>query len=287
VSSPHSSLVWFRRDLRLSDNLALNAALRRGGAIVPVFIHDDAGEGTWKLRGPGRRWLESSLAALDASLREHGSRLVVLEGDSAEMLRRVAVAVGADAVFWNKRYEPHATARDAVVQARLEAAGIAARSFEGSLHFNPDAVQNRQEKPFQVFTPFWRHCSSLSIAAPERLSSQEFPAPSVWPVSAPLAEVAAGPTSAGGRFALGEPGELGATKRLRAFLKSGVDAYAEARDVPSLDGTSRLSAHLCFGEITPRQIWAAVAARSRSTGVFPPSRGAAVFLKELGWREFA
>ncbi len=280
------TIVWFRRDLRLADNPALNAALRRGGPVVPVFVRDELVGREWPVGVRARAWLEGSLASLDAALRKRGSRLVILEGDSVGALRRSALSTGADAVFWNERYEPESLARDGSVRAALSEAGIATQTFEGALLHDPHAVRNRQDRPFQVFTPFWRHCSSLPIAMPTRPPSQVFPAPQKWPASRGPAAGAfiSRPSAAGGAW---EPGEAAATRRLRAFVGKSMEAYAESRDFPAIDGTSRLSPHLAFGEITPRQIRAAIVARSRSSGVFPPDKGAAVFLNEIGWREFA
>ncbi len=118
------TLVWFRQDLRLQDNPALAAAISRGGAIIPVYIFDDAAEGKWPLGGASRWWLHHALASLAASLRERGSRLIIAHGASAETLRALIAQTGAGAVFWNRRYEPDIIARDAVIKTELTAAGI-------------------------------------------------------------------------------------------------------------------------------------------------------------------
>lgn len=283
-----STLVWFRQDFRLADNLALNAAIRRGGTVIPVFIADDAAEGRWPLGTRAREWRDRSLMALDGALRERGSKLVRRSGDTLQALLHLARETGADAVMWNKRYEPHAERHEASIANGLKQADVKAVSHSGALLFDPHEIRNKQGKPYQVFTPFWRHCSELQVAPAVKLAKQSLPAPPRWPALEDQHRSEAAENtdrdSAGPTF---EPGEAGAAKRLREFLRTNVDAYSEARDIPSISGTSQLSPHLRFGEITPRQIWAAVAATSRDTGVFPPSTGAAVFLKELGWREFA
>jgi deoxyribodipyrimidine photo-lyase len=283
------ALVWFRQDLRLHDNPALDAAVARGGAILPVYILDDAAEGRWAPGGASRWWLHQSLAALDRSLRERGSRLWLARGDAETILARLIDATAATAVFWNRRYEPASVARDANLKLRFAAEGIEVKSFKASLLHEPHAIANKQGGPFQVFTPYWRHCLGRDVFAPTKLKAKELPLPANVPTPAPLAELRLEPTTdwAGGIRARWEPGEAGAQRRLRAFVSGAMDGYADARNTPDHDGTSSLSPHLHFGEIGPRQVWAAVRARSRDSGVFPPNRGASTFLNEIGWREFA
>ncbi len=283
------TLLWFRQDLRLQDNPALRAALDRGAPVIPVFVLDDAAERGWPAGGASRWWLHHSLAALDAALRGRGSRLVLAHGETGAVLRALQEATGAEAVYWNRRYEPAAIARDTKLKAAFAAAGIEARSFNAALLHEPQAVRNRQGGPFQVFTPFWRHCLTLPAAPPVAAGSGALPAPARWPKSATLASLALLPRIpwAGGLAATWMPGEAGAAERLKRFVAGAMATYADRRNLPGVAGTSMLSPHLHFGEIGPRQVWAAVAAAGRGSGVFPPNKGAAVFLSEVGWREFA
>ena len=282
-------LLWFRQDFRLQDNPALAAALARGGSVVPVFILDDATEADWVPGGASRWWLHHSLAALDTALRTRGSRLVIARGETGEILRRLAKQTGARAVHWNRRYEPAVIERDRALKASLLAEGMEVKSFNAALLFEPHTVQNKAGRPFQVFTPYWRHCQTLPVEEPVKLKAGALPAPTDWPESLPIEDLALLPKLgwAGGLAAQWEPGEEAAQKRLRKFVSQAATAYAEQRDIPALDGTSSLSAHLHFGEIGPRQIWSAVRALSKDSGVFPASRGVQVFLSEVGWREFA
>ncbi len=284
------AIVWFRQDLRLEDNPALAAAAERGGPIVPVYILDEAGEGRWPMGGASRWWLHHALTALEASLRERGSRLVVARGDSQRALAGIAASTGARAVYWNRRYEPSVVARDTAVKAGLAGLGLDARSFAGSLLFEPHSVANKQGGPFQVFTPFWRHCLELPVAAPAALGAGAFAAaPDSWPPSIPIPELDLLPTVRwdAGFGAVWHPGEKGAAKRLSRFVSRAIEGYGRDRDRPDMDGTSMLSPWLHYGEISPRQVWAAVRALSADSGVFPSSAGAEVFLREIGWREFA
>lgn len=292
------SLLWFRRDLRLQDNPALHAALARGGPVIPVFVLEDehgaadrspaAQLNGSRPGGASRWWLHHSLVALDESLRERDSRLVLTRGDPTHVLLKLAAAVGAGAVFWNRRYEPAAVARDTGVRAACAAAGLEVKTFGAALLNEPDAIANRQGRPFQVFSAFWRHCLTIPVSAPVKLPTGPLPIPTAWPDSLTLAELELLPRVHwdAGWERLWSPGEAAARQRLARFVGDSIDRYDEERDFPGCDGTSRLSPALCFGEISPRQIWAAVRARARTTGVFPPSNGARVFLTELGWREF-
>jgi len=283
------SLLWFRQDLRLQDNPALLAAATRGAAVIPVYILDDAGDGAWPAGGAARWWLHHALAALDAALRERGSRLIIARGEAVEVLRDLVRATGAGALFWNRRYEPAVIARDAIIKTEFSAAGLEVKSFNAALLHEPHTIANKQGKPFQVFTPFWRHCLTLPVTVPVKSASAAVPAPERWPRSLALADLALLPAIRwdAGFPAYWEPGEAGAARRLKTFVARAMSEYADTRNLPDRDGTSMLSPWLHSGELSPRQIWAAVEACSRESGVFPPDNGARVFLSEVGWREFA
>ena len=283
------TLVWFRQDLRLQDNPAWHAALVRGAPIIPVYVLDEESEGGWKIGSAARWWLHHSLAALHDSLRECGSRLVLARGATGRVLRDLIRAVDAGAVFWNRRYEPAAVAFEQRLESVLAASGIEVKTFNASLLQEPEAIRNRQGRPFQVFTPYWRHCLTLPPRAPLKFAAESLPSPAAWPVSLRLEALELRP-KVGWDAAFSrqwEPGEKGAARRLRHFIAHEMEEYAAARDVLASEGTSRLSPHLHFGEISPRQIWSAIRKAGKDSGVFPPGRGAAVFLAELGWREFA
>jgi deoxyribodipyrimidine photo-lyase len=271
-----ATLVWFRQDLRLRDNPALDAAVKRGGAVIPVYVWAPEEEGEWASGAASRWWLHHSLAALDASLRERGSRLTVARGRAAPTLLALAKQCGADAVYWNRRYEPAAIECSAGVEAALARRGVESRSFNSALLVEPHDLPNQSGKPYQVYTPFRQRVlrdvrPPRPLRAPPRLR-----APEQWPKSTTLALL---PTVKW--YATMEqtwrPGEAGAQARLARFLKHGLPGYRAARDEMGTEGTSRLSPHLHFGEIGPRQIWHALGAQGR----------ASTFLHELLWREFA
>lgn len=288
MSASRASIVWFRNDLRLADNPALSAAVRRGGAIVPVFIWRPEEEGDWSLGGASRWWLHQSLAALSESLAATGSRLIIRRGASLASLRALLEETRGEAVFWNRRYGRQIVKRDATIKAALRADGVHAESFNGACLFEPVNVKTQQGAPYQVFTAFWKACRKLPEPSPPLKNPKRLPAPEDWPGSTAIEALGLAPKVdwAGGLRDAWSPGEQGASRQLKWFLSSGVDAYETGRDRPDQTGTSRLSPHLHFGEISSRQIWHAV---KKHEGRLSKSKreSAEAFLREVGWREFA
>ncbi|MGH3056549.1 MAG: deoxyribodipyrimidine photo-lyase, partial [Gaiellaceae bacterium] len=150
-----ASVVWFRNDLRLADNPALDAAGRAGQPIVPVFIWAPEEEGRWRPGAASRWWLHQSLTRLDADLHGLGSRLIVRPGPSLDALRDVVRTLGATAVFWNRRYEPAAITRDTAIKSALRADGVTVATSKAALLVEPWELRTKGGNPFQVFTPFW------------------------------------------------------------------------------------------------------------------------------------
>ncbi|MCB1624047.1 MAG: deoxyribodipyrimidine photo-lyase [Pseudomonadales bacterium] len=283
------ALVWFRQDLRLSDNPALAAAVASRQAIIPLYCLDDAGGGDWSAGGAQRWWLHQSLAALDESLRRRGSQLIVRRGTSREIIAELIEETGADALYWNRRYEPASSAQDTVIKAALEARGLKVVSCNGRLLNEPWKIRNRSGKPFQVFTPFWRHCLEQDDPSDPLAAPRSLEAPGRWPNALALDALALLPSFRWyDRMARSwQPGERGATVALRQFVARTIWSYAETRNIPAIGGTSRLSPHLHFGEISPRQIWHAVRKRAERDRLSANEWRTNQFLTELYWREFA
>lgn len=290
---PAPALLWFRQDLRLADNPALHAALAGGGPLVPVFLHAPHEEGAFAPGGAARWWQHESLRALEAALAERGSRLVIravpADRSSLDELRRLATETGADAVHWNRRYEPAIIARDRQIKTELRAAGLVAESHNAALLAEPWDVRNQSGKPFQVFTPFWRHLLGQLAPAPPRAAPERIAAPAAWPRSDALESLALRPRIHwyDGLQSSWQPGEAGATRVLGQFLDEVWTRYADQRDRPALRGTSRLSPYLHHGEISPRQIWHAFARTAAAHGQDGSEWRQSKFLAEVGWREFA
>jgi deoxyribodipyrimidine photo-lyase len=278
VRAMNSCLMWFRTDLRLTDNPALAAAVERGQPVVPVFIWSSDEEGKWTPGAASRWWLHQSLENLDAALRRSGSRLIIRQGSTLEVLRQLIRQTRADSVFWNRRYEPALISRDETIRQALRADGLTVQTFNSALLFEPDEIRNAAGKPFRVFTPFWKACLKWEKPTPTRPAPKRLLSPKRWPSSLPLASLQLPPAIdwAKGIRRAWMPGERGAQTALRQFLRDGVSEYSRMRDRPDIAGTSRLSPHLHFGEIGPRQVWEAL----RSGAVTP-------YLRQLGWREFA
>lgn len=283
------TLVWFRNDLRLTDNPALQSAAACGNPVLPVYIHSPEEEAPWAPGAASRWWLHQSLLRLDEALRVRGSGLIVRTGPALETLRAVAKETGARAVHWNRRYEPVVTARDTRVKEGLRAAGLEATSHNSALLWEPWNLRNQAGNPFQVFTPFWKHCLARQDPPTPTPDPGALLAPARRPRSEPLAALNLLPRipwDAG----LGEtwtPGEAGALARLEAFVSRALTSYGGTRDRPDLPGTSRLSPHLHFGEISPRQVWHAARQASERAGLPSATWRSGQFLAEVGWREFA
>jgi len=290
-SSTAPIIVWFRLDLRIADNPALRRAADSGRPVLPLFVLDDADAGPWAPGGAARWWLHRSLERLAEALADRGTSLVLRRGRAADVLDAVIGDSGADAVYWNRRYEPWAIARDKAIKTDLADRGIGVRSFNAALLFEPWTVETKAGGPYKVYTPFWRACRARvdDIPAPK-------PAPrSLRATGGRLSSDALGdwgllptaPDWAGGLRDTWTPGEDGAHARLSRFLDDAVARYDDRRNRPDLPGTSALSPHLHWGEIGPRQIWAAV--EHRRAG----SRGAGAddqietYLQEIVWREFS
>lgn len=282
VSILAATLLWLRSDLRLADNPALDAAVRRGAPVIPVFVWSPEEEAPWQPGGASRVWLHHSLAALDHALRSVGSRLVVRSSPRAgDALRALIADTGSDAVFWNRRYEPAVAARDALVAAELKRNGIAVDTFNGALLVEPWEIATGQGTPFQVFTPFYKRFMQIVKDPLPKDSPRRIPGPRTWPESTDVSSLELLPTIdwAAGIREVWRPGERSAHETLDEFLTR-VDSYADTRDLPGVAGTSRLSPHLHFGEIGPRQIWY----RLSHTTAGP---AAEKFRSEIAWREFA
>jgi deoxyribodipyrimidine photo-lyase len=286
-------IVWFRQDLRLADNPALDAAAQSGAPVIPVYIHDEQAPAAWLIGGASRWWLHHSLTSLAADLAARGSRLILREGPADRVLERVIDETGAGMVLWNRLYEPWATARDAAIKTAVAGRGLRVESFNAGLLFEPWTVKTgahgrKEGGPYKVFTPFWKACLAASVPTVPIRAPKTFLGPSRWPASEMLSSwglLPSKPDWAGGLRAAWRPGEAGAMDRLDGFLKTALTDYHEMRNRPDVDGSSRLSPHLHFGEIGPRQIWHRVQALSDAGMVSAAS--AATYLKEIGWREFS
>jgi deoxyribodipyrimidine photo-lyase len=276
-----TTLVWFRRDLRLDDNPALAAAAAHG-PVAPLFVWAPDEEEPWAPGSASRWWLHQSLAALSADLAQAGARLRLSRGASVEALLAECRRTGARRVVWNRLPEPHLRGRDEAMARALASAGIEAAAFDACTLWRPGSIRNGSGNGFQVFTPFWRAGAAMPVEAPgprpARLQGVECDGEGL-----PLAELGLLPAVdwASGLHAAWAPGEAGALDALQAFAAGPMERYATDRDLPALPGVSRLAPHLHFGEVSPRRVWHDLCAGP------PQGAPAEPFLRQLAWREFA
>ena len=284
------ALLWFRQDLRLADHRALQAAIKSGRPVIPIYILDDKTSGDFKMGGASRWWLHQSLIALAADLGTLGSRIILRRGAAEDVLLPLVEETGAGAVYLTRRYEPWADRLDQRLASEFEKKGIEFKRFSGSLLFEPEALRTKAGDPFKVFTPFYRACLALEPPKPPLPRPKAIASPDAWPDSDLLDDWALLPTApdwSGGLQACWRPGEVSAEARLAAFLDSTMASYADKRDRPDVMGTSRLSPHLHYGEVSPHRCWQAVEERLSAAADSQGERGGRSFLRELVWREFS
>jgi len=286
------ALLWFRDDLRLSDNPALRAAIDRG-PLICLYIFDTSADRR-PIGAAACWWLSRSLTALSGAIAAKGGELLILRGDPAELLPHIAQEADIGFVAWNRRYEGAAIELDKALKAELSSTGVAVESFNANLLNEPWQIATKADGPFKVFTPYWRAVRergepSAPLPTPGKLSKSKLPA-DLRKQALTVADLALEPTApdwAGGLRESWTPGEAGAQERLGTFLDEAIAGYREGRDRPDKLSTSRLSPHLRFGEISPRQVWHATRA-ALETGNTPGSvADAEKFFSEIGWREFS
>ncbi|MGX7952352.1 cryptochrome/photolyase family protein [Tsuneonella sp. HG249] len=267
-------IVWLRRDLRLADQAAFHAAAQ-SGPVIPVYVLDDAAAGEHALGGASRWWLHQSLASLSADLAKLGSRLVLRKGDAVEEIAAVARETGASSVHAVAHYEPWWRKVEAALARRLDL-----RLQDGNYLLPPGAVRTGAGQPYKIYTPFSRAVFDEMPPAEPLPAPTSFDAPERWPRSDSLQDwklLPDKPDWAGGMRAFWRVGEAAARERLAEWTDE-VGAYDRGRNQPSEDGTSRLSPHLHWGELSPAQVWHALGHRGQ---------GWQTFAKELIWRDYA
>ncbi len=287
--STGADVVWLRDDFSLDDQPAILAAADR--PALYVYVHDDSPRNGRPLGGAAKWRLAQSLKAMEERLATLGGRLDIMRGEADKMILALAAAANAGRVLWSRRYEGAAIALDSAVKTRLRERGVEALSFNGRLMREPWEVAKPDAAPPAVFSAFWRRHRALpSLPDPSRAPDRLMPAP--WPDDAPeraaIKALALTPVKPdwSGELTLGEtPGEAGALAALARFIDGPLAGYAEGRDLTSRETTSRLSAHLRFGEVSTRRVAAAV--EGAAAARLAPQRDAEKFMAELGWRDFA
>lgn len=268
-----TTIVWFRQDLRIEDHPALFEAIKSKNKVVPLYIFPEEGSG-WQMGGAQKVWLEGSLKRLLQELETLNLYLTIRKGRPLEVLKKVIYETKARQVYWSRRYEPSGIKEDTEIKAQLTDEGLLVKSFNGRLLQEPWNVFNKQNKPFQVFTPFYKH--SLTLDPPAEPLPKPPKGEGIKLESDTLDLLPKIQWDKGIRAAW-EPGSRAGQKLLDLFVKEKESDYKELRDRPDLLGTSRLSPYLHFGELSPRQIYHAAKKNSHSEP----------FIRQLYWREFA
>ena len=289
-----TSILWFRRDLRLHDNAAFDWACNHSTKVIPVYIHSPEEEKPWQPGAASRWWLHHSLSALEKKLADRGLQLHFYSGRSKEVLSSIMEKSGAEMLVYNRLYEQHLYKRDQSIEKSV-GCELDVHAFDSGLFFPPGTVLNKQKLPYRVFTPFYKkirpllspeytdHCAAVNVAGAGMEKGVE-----------PWAGQTLKSLNLLDEFAWHEklsvywqPGEDAASLMLDRFLEDAISDYEAGRDIPAAEDTSRLSPYLHFGEITAQQICTAIWPLLEGQCGAQTKRSAEVYLKQLIWREFA
>ncbi len=282
-------IVWFTHDLRLSDHAALSAAAATGHPLLPVYILDDDTPGDWAMGGASRWWLEQSLASLQAALKDRSGRLILRRGNPLTVLEQLVEETGAHGIWFSRSYAPWSAKLETSLADWAGRQGIACKRFAGYLLHNPEDIRTGGGTPYKVYTPFSRACFE---AEPQRAPRPVPDGMTFWDGDIASDDLASWelydgkPDWAEGFSQRWAPGEAGAQEKLDRFIAEAAKDYADRRNMPGEFGTSRLSPHLHFGEISPLQCWHAMR-HAMADGRRNIDVGGKTFLKELLWREFS
>lgn len=283
LKSNRPVIVWFRRDLRISDNPALQAAIASQRKVIALYIYEsDVGRA---YGGASLWWLHYSLQALSEDIARLGGVLVKRKGSANAVLNTLIAQSDACAVYWNRRYSAPARRTDTAIMESLKDRNIEVQSFRANLLSEPWEIKTKTGGYYKVFTPYWRAVTSqahvsLPLPAPDTgrfVTSLATDTLDDWKLLPRHSNIT---PDWGGKLApYWQPGSAGARQALEHFIDGPIETYAESRNRPDNEtGTSRLSAHLAFGEISPREIWHACLGGQNLTSKY---------LAEIGWREFS
>jgi deoxyribodipyrimidine photo-lyase len=279
------AIHWFRRDLRVTDNTALDAAARRAEQVIPVFVLEDAFRTGLDVGAPRAAFLLQSLECLRKNLQALGWPLILRQGKSVELIPRLAQELGVEAVFANRRYEPDALARDGKIFNELNSIGIGFEVFKDSVAWEEREILTQAGNPFTVFTPYARAWKARTPPAAKPKLGRLKPEAGPWGIHSETLPLAPATLEHSLEQTMQKAGEHAAQETLKTFLTGPVYRYAEQRNEPAIDGTSSLSAHLRCGTIGVRTIYTKLKAVSEA-GCPEEQRNCDVWLKELIWREF-
>jgi deoxyribodipyrimidine photo-lyase len=279
-------ICWFRQDLRLADNPALTHAVESGKPVIALYVHDEFSPDIRPMGAAQKWWLHHGLTDLAANLQTLDCPLNLKSGAAEDVLREIIKESGADAVCWNRCYALGEQNADRAIKAWLKDDGCEAKSFAGIIIHEPDQVRTGSDRPYRVYTPFWKNLAeNMQVRAP-------LPAPgAIKTHSGNLTSdsldhwgfLPTKPDWSAGMANAWEIGEKAAHKQLDAFLADNLHDYDKARDNPGADCTSRMSPYLRHGHVSPHQLWHAC----QDEGRMADDHARTVWMKELVWREFS
>jgi len=286
-----TSIVWFRRDLRLQDNPALKAALLTNHPVIAVYIHEPE-TCEWSMGAASKWWLHHSLSSLQQALRQRGSDLLIIKGDAEHELNKLCRKFNSHHVFWNRRYDPDSIENDTVIKEALLANGIEVKSFNGSLLTEPCAGLKKDGTPYRVFTPYWKSIQKRGVdlfffTPPEKFPALPDSIASQYKQSITSLQLLPDISWTTRIEKTWQPGEAGAMTHLEEFLDEAIFHYPVERDIPFTRGTSRLSPHLHFGEISPWRISQGIQECSACNTKTGTIKATEVYQRQLAWRDFA
>ena len=280
ATSASPSIVWFRKDLRLEDNPAFFNAVKKG-PVVPVFLWSP-NEEDYSTGSASKVWLYYSLLSLKKQLESYGLNLIIRKGESLKNLLEITASISAKVVYSNKRYEPSSIKKDQEVASKLKDIGLEYKTFNGNLIIDPEVVLNKSNLPFKVFSPFWKKCLSVAepskpLPIPNKIISIEKKIKSLEIRDLNLREKEQWALKINNYWDFNNGF---AQKKINSFLENNFNGYCETRNFPSIDGTSKLSPYLHYGQISPNQIFYELSKSGHENWK------SSQFLAEIGWREF-
>ena len=275
-------IFWFRQDLRLNDNHALNKLIAHCEKVIPIYIFDK----DYKMGAASKWWLHYSLQALDKSLKDKKSKLYLFRGSPEKILDSLTINNDVIKVYWNRLYDPYSIGRDTLIKKKLENKKIEILSHNGSLINEPWNIKNKANSFFKVFTPYWNKC--LDEIKPIKLAKPPKTIPTASIKNSKLVnleDMVLFPKNLKWtkKFNLyWKPGEKNALNNFNSFKNQIIEKYDQGRDRPDKDYTSKLSPHLHFGEISPERVFEEI----RKKDILN-SQSKKKYLAEIGWREFS
>lgn len=279
------AIVWFRRDLRLSDHSPLLAAIESGHPVIPLYIYDTFTPDIFRYGDASKWWLHQSLVMLEQSLQQKGSGLILRQGPAIDVLREICRQTSAIAIYFHHSVLNGELQIENDLVHQCEETGMNCKRFQGELLFNPADIKTGSNTPYKVFTPFWRACLASEQPSEPKAAPERIQAPDDWPETESLNEWQLCPSKPDWASPFKQhwsPGEQSAFDAANNFVNKTMSDYQKNRDYPHIEGTSRLSPHLQFGEISIRTLW-----HKTFAGEDKENNGAATYRKELGWREFS